>query len=858
MLPRPRHGIVRKVRSSGRSIFAGVEELASVQYHSLYASMGFVSDSCASHLWSPCAACPALRPLAWDFEGDNLEGEGGESPDGLRACLPRVLMAVEHIALPFFGVQFHAESICSSEDARIVVDRWWDFAVEWNLERRGAFEVGMSGLPTPPWGEVDEFEVELELAAKVVEAEGFRPLKFRKTERGERMPVLDGKRGNRARKASSQISENGMFLGESLFSCGRRRDPSTQFIIESMDIGGLTVPSICQDLGLTDGEIIVLDSELHQRPEVGETSIIGVITPQSLRLEYNVGQSSVRRVSDGVTTAASLEPYGGDIFSYLKAFMKDYKPRAAHTEIPFWGGLMGYINYEACLETIGIRQPADQANEQKPDIRLVFIERSIVLHHPTRKLFIQSINPADHTWVSKTFTNLQFHTRRPSSTSTTTTTNTTTTPVLTPLTTTITLPSPTLYKSHIRSCLRSICAGDSYELCLTAQTSIKTRSTQPSWPLYQRLRTLNPSPFSAYLHFGGLTLLGSSPERFLSWSRPTRKTLLPCNGGGGGGGGLSAQSSKQVIRCQFRPIKGTVKKRHPGDDVSKPAITLAEATKLLATKKERAENLMIVDLIRHDLHGVVGPAQEGGKVWVRKLMGVEEYETVFQLVSVVEGEMVVGEGEEEGVVGGDDDEEGRGEDARGREDTYFPTLNAQKIRQQFAHILEPSHQPSPLSPSTFTSSSFSTSSNSSTSPQNQKAGIDILRASLPPGSMTGAPKLRSCQLLRGIEDSQTRGLYAGVVGYLDVGGAGDWSVVIRSAVRWSSAARPDGGNGSEGGDVCGDEGVMEGEEEGEEERGDVWQIGAGGAVTGLSCVEGEWEEMRAKLGSTLRVFGDGV
>ena len=96
--------------------------------------------------------------------------------------------------------------------------------------------------------------------------------------------------------------------------------------------------------------------------------------------------------------------------------------------------------------------------------------------------------------------------------------------------------------------------------------------------MYLRLRSANPAPFSAYLDLSGadptqtIKVVGSSPERFLSWSREGD--------------------------CQFRPIKGTVKKT--------PTTTRAMAEAQLKTPKEQAENLMIVDLIRHDLSGVHG------------------------------------------------------------------------------------------------------------------------------------------------------------------------------------------------------------------------------------------------------------
>ncbi|KAK5240663.1 para-aminobenzoate synthase, (PABA), partial [Cryomyces antarcticus] len=100
--------------------------------------------------------------------------------------------------------------------------------------------------------------------------------------------------------------------------------------------------------------------------------------------------------------------------------------------------------------------------------------------------------------------------------------------------------------------------------------------------------------------------------------------------------------------------------------------------------------------------------------------------------------------------------------------------------------------------------------------------------------MTGAPKRRSCEILRGIESNEPRGIYSGVLGYLDVGGGGDFSVVIRTAYKWDQDAeeieQPDGSK----------------------KKFDVWRVGAGGAVTAQSTDVGEFEEMEAKRDSTLR------
>lgn len=201
----------------------------------------------------------------------------------------------------------------------------------------------------------------------------------------------------------------------------------------------------------------------------------------------------------------------------------------------------------------------------------------------------------------------------------------------------------------------------------------------------------------------------------------------------------------------MKPMKGTVRK---SDAVS----TLKQAEELLHVPKEEAENLMIVDLVRHDLHGICGP----GKVNVADLMKVEEYQSVFTMITVVQGQL---------------------------------PMPATNDRQRYT-------------------------------------GLDVLAASLPPGSMTGAPKKRSCEILQEIEQHKERSLYSGVVGYMCVSGRGDWSVTIRSMFRWDDE-RAEGAEG---------------------EDQEVWRIGAGGAVTILSTAEGEREEMLTKLAGPLGIF----
>jgi para-aminobenzoate synthetase len=105
-------------------------------------------------------------------------------------------------------------------------------------------------------------------------------------------------------------------------------------------------------------------------------------------------------------------------------------------------------------------------------------------------------------------------------------------------------------------------------------------------------------------------------------------------------------------------------------------------------------------------------------------------------------------------------------------------------------------------------------------------GLTALQRCLPPGSMTGAPKERSCMHLQTIE-ARKRGIYSGVMGYLDLGGGGSFSVLIRTAFTSNSANSP---------------------------GRQVWRIGAGGAITTLSTAEGEWQEMLTKLNTVQNVF----
>jgi len=438
---------------------------------------------------------------------------------------------------------------------------------------------------------------------------------------------------------------------------------------------------------------------------------------------------------------------------------------------------MGYISYEAGLETISVEPHESVANSSIPDINFAFVHRSIVMDHATGQTYVQSLLPNDSSWIAhvgQTIENMTRQRDRASEPCTTRNDSSITRELRDSLEmekrlglSQICTPEERHYRNKVLKCQDSLAAGDSYELCLTDETIIKVPKIDGkgvnAWSLYKKLRRKNPAPYGAYLHLSNATVVGTSPERFLKWDREGN--------------------------CQFRPIKGTVKKS--------PTMTREAAYNILNSSKEQAENLMIVDLIRHDLSGVIGAE----RCSVPKLMTVEEYEHVYQLVSVIEGQLP------------------KPGDAEG------PT------------------------------------------------GLDVLKASLPPGSMTGAPKKRSCELLRDIEQ-RPRGIYSGVLGYMDVGGAGDFSVVIRTALRDATAADrsarmnrtvDNSGDSTPHSQVgytpsnpsprCSSPSasVREGDFASHEST-ETWRIGAGGAVTIQSTDQGEFLEMETKVMTALTAF----
>jgi para-aminobenzoate synthetase len=355
---------------------------------------------------------------------------------------------------------------------------------------------------------------------------------------------------------------------------------------------------MCNLLGAPDESTPFVLLESVAQP--GRYSIIGCVDHDSLKLSYTVGADQIR-LSRG--SEYWFEPLGyNDVWSWLTTFMQSRKASDGSSNVPFWGGLVGYLGYELGLETlqIPVMHRKGISHGRYPDLNLVFVERSIVVDSIFDEVYIQSLKTDDNKWIENTA-----HILAKASTSLSATSVTESPVSLFFQPPTVHLPHEEVYKMRIHKAKEHLLAGDSYELCLTAHTRVTVHPRQnpisSSWELYRRLRRHNPAPYSGFFRLYPSTLLLSSPERFLSFTRPPHSW------------------------CQLRPIKGTVRKA--------PGIVREVAEELLTgCKKEVAENLMIVDLIRHDLHGVVGD-----DVSIKQFCRVEEYETVWQMVSVIEG-----------------------------------------------------------------------------------------------------------------------------------------------------------------------------------------------------------------------------
>jgi para-aminobenzoate synthetase component 1 len=223
------------------------------------------------------------------------------------------------------------------------------------------------------------------------------------------------------------------------------------------------------------------------------------------------------------------------------------------------------------------------------------------------------------------------------------------------------------YEEMVNRVIEYIRAGDIFEANVSQCFSTHLPEGLDPFDLYRRLRKNNPAPFAAFLQIEDCVIASASPERFFQLKNGLVET---------------------------RPIKGT-RPRH-----ASPLQDVANGQELLASEKDWAENVMIVDLMRNDLSRVCLPHS----IKVPQLCALESFATVHHLVSVVEGTLQEGVG-----------------------------------------------------------------------------AIDLLKATFPGGSITGAPKIRAMEIIASLEPT-LRGPYCGSIGYLGFNGCADLSITIRTYV----------------------------------------------------------------------------
>ena len=284
----------------------------------------------------------------------------------------------------------------------------------------------------------------------------------------------------------------------------------------------------------------------------------------------------------------------GTVFDFLRGELQ----RHAVPEHPgFALGWVGWLGYELRAQTM---QVEPSAQSRYPDAALVFLDRGVLFDHASGSTTLLALGDAWEgellAWrdrVAEQLTGLTGDTGGHA-------------PALVPR------EPPSVewaysdeeYLGMIRECQAAIVAGDAYQLCLTTQAQVGA-SPDPL-ATYLALRVSSPTHHGAYLRMGDVSVLSASPEQFIAVS-----------------------PSGEV---QTSPIKGTRRRgANPEDDAR-----LRE--ELLASDKERAENLMIVDLMRND----IGRIAAVGSVYVSSLLTVESYAQVHQLVSTVQGKLAEG------------------------------------------------------------------------------------------------------------------------------------------------------------------------------------------------------------------------
>ncbi|MGQ4599594.1 aminodeoxychorismate synthase component I [Nocardia sp. R6R-6] len=586
-----------------------------------------------------------------------------------------VIMGVRHRTRPQWGVQFHPESIASEFGAKL-------------LRNFAKLTVARRVRPNRPDSR-ESVVAQREVTPERVAAGSSQPEPGARS--GARVPQTPAQFAapaggfDRPRGTSTARTDS-----------TRREQPPQRIFQLRQDVieRAIDAESAFVRLYADSPTAFWLDSE-YVEPGVDRFSFLGDANgPLAEVVRYRVG--------DGEVTIESSDGHRrirhGGILDILAAELRTRRLEPPDLPFDFVGGYVGYLGYEVKADCGG--EAVHRA--PTPDAQWIFADRLVVVDHVAGRTYLLALSETPDTALSgadwlratreiletlPTWSNPSALEVEPDSAAVA--------PLLTR--------GRERYLADIAVCQERLHAGESYEICLTDSATVPA-ATADGLDFYRTLRRCNPAPYAAYLRFDDLDIACSSPERFLKINR------------------------HRIV--ESKPIKGTAPRGATPEEDERLRRELADSP------KTRAENLMIVDLLRNDL----GRVCEIGSVYVPKLMATEQYATVHQLVSTVRGKL-------------------------------RPDVDV----------------------------------------------VDCLRACFPGGSMTGAPKLRTCEIIDGLE-TEARGVYSGTIGFLGLGGTADLNIVIRTAVRYDGR----------------------------------WRIGAGGAIVLDSDPTEEYHEVLLKAAATVR------
>ncbi len=352
---------------------------------------------------------------------------------------------------------------------------------------------------------------------------------------------------------------------------------------------------------------------------------------------------------------------GGNPFFILRDILDKYRLDSTPEDLPpFVGGGVGYLSYDLChfWERLPSRAKDDL---NLPELYIAFYDKVLIIDHLEKRtliLAVSSFSKRDNPTIKERIEEIRRLGEKNDA--------------VKKGKRGAVKPGELLLESNftkqeylqaVRKAKNYIREGDIFQVNLSQRFHSKLFVSPHR--LYQSLREINPAPFAAYLNFDEIKILSSSPERFLR---------------------------VRGRKIQTRPIKGT-RPRGRNEEEDKKL-----GKELLASEKDRAELVMIVDLERNDL----GRVCQYGSVKVEELVKLEAYPTVFHTVSTIRGTLAPG-----------------------------------------------------------------------------KDRIDLLRATFPGGSITGAPKIRAMEIIDELEPTK-RSVYTGNLGYFGFNDTMDLNIIIRT------------------------------------------------------------------------------